>query len=182
MAVLDKHKFGLGNTRRARAPYPKTSMRLMAPFTLPAPFKRIRRDVEYGGYCATLVHRDCKVKFRILAESNKELEALLPKALEFWRSRARWFKAFRDFAVKELLSQLNDNLDDGEDDPPVVTANQLKAMLSVPFSVVIGCDWDDERIYFEMSGGKGAALHDHCLEVTGTLDRGIEDGDVVALL
>jgi hypothetical protein len=79
------------------------------------------------------------------------------------------------------LSDLNDCLDDGDDDPPVVTAAELKKALAVPFSVVIGCDWDDGRIYFEMSGGEGAALHDQCLEVTGTLDDRVEDGDVVAL-
>ncbi len=141
----------------------------------------MRPDRTNGGYRITLLHRDRKVEVRLLAESSKEFDALLPTAQRFWQSRARWFKAFREYAVNELLSQLNECLDEGEDDPPVVTSNQLKALLAVPFSVVIGCDWDEGRIYFEMSGGKGAALHGHCLEVTGTLDEGIEDGDVVAL-
>jgi hypothetical protein len=53
-------------------------------------------------------------------------------------------------------------------------------MLAVPFAVVIGRD-DDGRVYFEMSGGKGQALRGQCIEVTGTLDEGITDGDIVAL-
>jgi hypothetical protein len=145
-----------------------------------SPFDRMRRDEEYGGYCKKLVHGNGKVDFRILAESREELENLLPTALKFWRGRVRWFKAFRDYAASELLSQLNENLDDGEDDSPVVSASQLAKLLAAPFSVVVGQD-DDGRIYFEMSGGKGRVLRGNCLEVSGTLEEGITDGDVVDL-
>lgn len=144
------------------------------------PFNRLRRDEDGGGYCQTVLHRDRKVEVRILAESNEELRDLLPCALRFWRSRARWFKAFRDYAVDELLSPLNDALDWGQDHPPVVTAGELRRMLPAPFSVVIGRD-DDGQTYFEMSGGADPALHEHCLEVSGTQDEGITDGGVVAL-
>jgi hypothetical protein len=145
-----------------------------------SPFGRLRRDRDSGGHRQTLVHNDAKVTFRILAETDAELRELLPAAERFWRGRVRWFKAFRDYAVEELLPQLNEYLDDGEGDSRVVTASEFKKALTVPFSVVIGQD-DDGRIYFEMSGGKGKALRGHCLEVTGTLDEGITDGDVVSL-
>ena len=143
-------------------------------------FDRMRRDRSAGGSVASLAHRGCKVQVRVLAESPAELAALLPAAQAFWRARARWFKAFREYAVGELLAPLNDCLDDGAGEPPAVTAAGLRRMLAAPFAVVVGRD-DDGRTYFEMSGGKGRALRGHCVEVTGTLDDGITDGDVVAL-
>lgn len=157
----------------------KTSVQNVRPPAQP-PYNRLRRDQDYGGYCQTLRHRDRKVKVRILAESNEELCDLLPGALRFWRSRARWFKAFREYAVDELLSPLNDALDWGQDNPPVISAGELRRMLPTPFSVVIERD-DDGQFRFEMSGGTDRKLRDHCLEVSGTLDEGIDDGDVVAL-
>jgi hypothetical protein len=145
-----------------------------------SPFERIRRDRTNGGYSTRLMHRDRKIEFRILAESQAELRELLPAAEKFWRTRARWFKSFRDYAATELLSALHDNLDWGQDNPPVFTAGQIRKLLDAPFSVVIGSD-DDGDVYFEMSGGEGKALQEHCFEVSGTFADGITDGDVVAL-
>lgn len=145
------------------------------------PFERMRRDADSGEYRQLVVHEGRKVEVRILAESRDELEALLPAAQKFWKSRARWFKEFREYAANELLDELNGCLDCGEDDPPVITAAALKKMLKAPFSVVLHRDEDDGLIYFEMSGGEDEALQDNCIEVSGTMDEGITDGEIVTL-
>lgn len=144
-------------------------------------FEGIRQDRTYGGYSKSLEHDGRKVVFRIMAESREELVELLPDAEKFWRGRVRWFKAFRDYAASELLDQLHENLDYGQDRPPKFTAAQIRRMLPAPFSIVLE-RVDDEEVYLEMSGGEDPLLQEHCFEVSGTLEEGITDGDVVALL
>ena len=154
----------------------------MARPKLSAPFDRLRRDNAYGGYVTKLEHRGQAVRVRLLVETPEQLQALLPAAAAFWKARARWFKAFREYAASELLEELNDNLDCGQDDFRPVTASRLRALLAVPFSVTLERD-DDGQIRFEMSGdGDQLVLQEHCFEVTGTLEEGITDGEVVTLM
>jgi hypothetical protein len=149
--------------------------------TPPSLFVRIRRD-STDDYVKKLKHGRHVIDVRFVAETKDQLDRLIPTAERFWKGRVRWFKAFREYAATELLELLNGNLDCGEDDPPVVTAGQLRRMLPAPFSITFSEDDDDGgEVRFEMSGGTDKALLDHCIEVQGTLDDGITDGDVVAL-
>lgn len=145
-----------------------------------APFDQLRRDRVNGGYSTKVSHRGHTIVVRFDAESKAELEELLPAANRFWRSRARWFKAFREYAVEELLPTLNGFLDSGEDDPRQVTATQLRAVLTMPFTVAFRRDDDDGC--FELSGGDDDVLQEYCIEASGKLDTGFTDGDVVSLM
>lgn len=147
----------------------------------PAPFDRLRRDCVSGGYGTKVPDRGRTIWVRFQAESRAELQALLPTAVRFWRARARWFKAFREYAARELLDKLNGFLDYGQEDPPVITASQVRKFLKAPFTVEFRRDEDDGPVYFELSGGEDDALQEHCFEVIGRLDTGIEDGDVRSL-
>lgn len=150
----------------------------------PAPFERLRRDRTYGGYSTKLEHKGHVVVVRLHAENYDELQKLLPTAVAFWKSRVRWFKAFREYVATELRSELNSSLDEGQADFQDVTAAQLRRLLPAPFSVQFAADDDDpDRICFEMDGGEDkATLQENCFEVFGTLQDGITDGDVVTLL
>jgi hypothetical protein len=151
---------------------------------LPPPFDRLRRDKTYGGYSQRLEHKGQKIEVRFHAETRAELEALLPTGLAFWKSRVRWFKAFREYAATELLTLLNANLDYGQDDFQPVTAAQVRKVLPLPFSVQFLRESDDsDQILFEMDGGEDKeTLQENCFEVFGTLEDGITEGDVVTLL
>jgi hypothetical protein len=153
----------------------------MAKGSASRPFDRLRRDKTYGGYVQTLEHNGHRIQVRFHAESPKELQVLIPTALRFWKSRARWFKAFREYAVTELLAQLNGFLDCGEGDRAHVTAAQLRRLLPTPFSVQFRAD--SGKVYFEMDGGEDEdTLQENCFEVLGTLEDGITSGDVVSLI
>lgn len=153
-----------------------------APF--PKPFDRLRRDKNTGGYKAGLTHRGYSIWALFPVESRQELDVLLPVAVKFWKSRVQWFKAFRDYAATELLDELNDVLDDGEEDRRKVTAAMVRRVLPVPFSIYFDLDDDGpERVAFEMSGGEDESiLEDNCFEVRGTLEDGITSGSVVTLM
>jgi hypothetical protein len=152
--------------------------------SLPAPFDRLRRDKTYGGYAQKLEHKEHKIKIRFHAETRAELSALLPTALAFWKSRVRWFKAFREYAATELLSELNANLDYGQADFQPVTSAQVRKLLPVPFTVQFLHESDDsDQVVFEMDGGEDQkTLKENCFEIFGTLEEGITSGSVVTLL
>jgi hypothetical protein len=156
----------------------------MPRFSPPAPFDRLRRDKTYGGYVKKLQHKGHDIQLQFHAETPEELEALLPTALSFWKSRVRWFKAFREYAATELLAELNACLDWGQEDPPLVTAAQIRKLLTVPFCIQFSVDPNDRgRVCFEMEGGEDKqTLQENCFEVFGTLEEGITDGGVVTLL
>jgi hypothetical protein len=127
-------------------------------------------------------HQGHRINVRLHAESPEELQAMLPTALAFWKARVRWFKVFREYAASELLHQLNDVLDDGQKNPPKVTAAQLRKLLAVPFSVQFMLDENVGGVSFEINGGADRKiLKENCFEVFGTLDEGIIDGDVITL-
>ncbi len=170
--------------RGERCPCEFTGIFAMSKPSTPAPFDRLRRDRTYGGYSQKIEHKGHKIEVRFHAETREELATLLPFALAFWKSRVRWFKAFREYAATELLSLLNANLDYGQDDFKPVTAAQVRKLLPVPFSVQFLHESDDsEEIVFEMDGGEDQdTLQENCFEVFGTLQDGITSGDVVTLL
>ena len=119
----------------------------------PAPFERLRYDEDYGHFAKTLRHRGRTVEVRFIADDDDSLSRLFPTAIEFWKARVRWFKAFREYAAMELLSNLNDSLDCGQEDFTPVTADQVRKRLSTPFSVEFTADYDEtDDIYFEMAG------------------------------
>lgn len=150
----------------------------------PAPFDRLRRDNISGGYAQNLEHKGHDIVVRFHAETREELSSLLPVGLAFWKSRVRWFKAFREYAATELLSELNANLDYGQADFQPVTAAQVRKLLPAPFSVQFLRESDDcDQIVFEMDGGEDEeTLQENCFEVFGTLEEGITSGGVVTLL
>ena len=160
---------------------PKTRAQKDAP-PAPAPFDRLRRDRTSGDYSTEVSDRGHEISVRFVVESKEQLQALLPIAVKFWRSRTRWFKAYREYAVEELLTTLNDFLDCGEDDPPVVTAGQLRRSLKVPFSVdFFPPDDDGGDPYFIISGGDDA-LREHCVEATGNLEDGFTEGEITSVV
>lgn len=147
-----------------------------------APFDRLRRDKTYGGYTKKLEHKGHEIQLRFIAETGDELQTLLPTAVAFWKSRVRWFKAFREYAATELLALLNANLDYGQADFKPVTAAQVRRLLPAPFTLTFEADGSG-GIFFQMDGGGDkAVLQENCFEVIGTLGDGITDGDVVTLL
>lgn len=146
------------------------------------PFDRLRRDRVNGGFSAKVSHQGQTISVRFDAEARDSLEQMLPTAHRFWRARVRWFKAYREYAVEELLPRLNSFLDSGEDNPPRVSPNRLRAILRTPFTIEFRQEDDGDEVVFELSGGDDDALQEHCLEAVGTLDAGFTDGDVVSLL
>jgi hypothetical protein len=163
------------STRKGKKPAPKKSAG--------SPFDRVKRDgVDSYETKAKAGGHTISIRF-FFAESQEELDVLIRTAKKFWRSRTKWFKAYREFAATELLEMLNGVLDCGEDDPPVVTADQLRKILKLPFSVTFfGRDDDSSEVSFQISGGEDDALQENVIDVSGTLESGLTDGDVYSLL
>ncbi len=155
----------------------------MAKQKKPAPFDRLRYNREYEQYIVKVEHNGNPLSIRINADSPQALELLLPSAIRFWKARVRWFKAFREYAASELLSELNQILDCGQAGFKKVTAAQVRTLLPVPFSIEFSSSDDDsDDIRFEMAGGEDEVLLDDCVFcVFGTLADGITDGCVETL-
>ena len=146
----------------------------------PAPFNRLRYNEDFGQYVAKTEHNGNKISLRFNADDPDTLQTLIPLAVRFWKSRVRWFKAFREYAASDLLTDLNDTLDSGQDGFKSVTAAQVRKLLPTPFSVEFTPSDDDiDDIQFEMAGGEDEELLDDCVfQVFGTLGDGITDGSV----
>ena len=143
---------------------------------------RLKYEEDYRQYVTNIVHKNAKINLRINCESEDQIEQLLPFAEKIWRGRVRHFKAFREYAANELLDQLNGFLDCGEDDPPQVTASQLRKILKLPFSMTFFLDGNDQDVLaFEISGGDDDRLCKHCITVYFDEDGNVTDGEAVSL-
>lgn len=143
---------------------------------------RLKYDKDYQQYIANLVHKDTKIVLRLNCESENQLSQLLPFAEKIWRSRVRHFKSFREYAISELLEQLNGFLDCGEEDPPQVNASQLRQILRLPFSMTFFLDGNDQDILaFEITGGDDDRLREHCKSVFFDEGGNVADGEVESL-
>lgn len=131
--------------------------------------------------CSTkLQHKGASIEMRFVCESPKSIGALVEFAESVWKGRVRHFKAFREYAVANLLETLNGFLDCGEDDPPQVTAGQLRKILALPFSIRVYADADGV-LSFELTGGNDERLCEHALSVFFDADGEPTDGEVEAL-
>ena len=147
----------------------------------PPPFEQLKFDEDYDHYhyYISLDHRGHTVVCYFLTNDTDTLTHLTPLASEFWKKRTTYFKAFREYAAGELLDELNDTIDCGQDDFRPATSAQVLKALPAPFSVRFGFNGDQDSFYFEMAGGEDeTVLHDCVFSVYGTLDSGIESGEV----
>jgi len=154
----------------------------MTPTKRSATLGRLKYEPDYRQYVTDLVHKGAKINLRLNCESDDQIDRLLPFAEKVWRGRVRHFKAFREFAVSDLLELLNEFLDCGEEDPPQVTVKQLRQMLRTPFSMTFFLDGNDQDILaFEISGGDDYRLREHCITVYFDEDGNVTNGEAVAL-
>ena len=145
-------------------------------------FGKLKRHRASQEYSARMMHKGASINVRFVCEAYGAIDRLLPFAEKIWKGRLRYFKAFREYAVAELLEQLNGFLDCGEDDPPQVTAKQLREILATPFSMTFFESGNDyELLVCEISGGDDPRLHDHCLTVFLDDTGQITDGEAVSL-
>ncbi len=147
-----------------------------------AVFGKLKCHASDRSYSVKMGHKGKEIDTRFFCETDDAIERLLPLAEQVWRQRVRYFKAFREHAVVELLDLLNGFLDCGEEDPPQLSAARLRKILAVPYSIVFmlsGNDYEDEL--FLITGGDSPDLHEHCLTVTFNADGQIIDGDAVSL-
>lgn len=150
--------------------------------TYPAPFEELAFDEDYGQYQVAVDHRGNSVTCCFLTDDKKTLALLVSDAIEFWKKRAEYFKAFREYAAVDLLEELNDTLDCGEGDFKPVTSAQVRKLLPAPFSVRFGFNDGDSDFYFEMAGGDDEQVLQDCVfSVYGTLEEGIESGEVESM-
>ncbi|MCC9604248.1 DUF2262 domain-containing protein [Stieleria sp. JC731] len=147
-----------------------------------AVFGKLKCHIKDRSYSVKMDYKGKAIDIRFFCETDDAIERLLPLAEGVWRARVRYFKAFREHAATELLELLNGFLDCGEENPPQVTAAQLRKVLSVPYLIIFmltGNDYEDE--YFEITGGDSPCLHEHCLVVSFDGDGNISDCDVKSL-
>lgn len=129
-----------------------------------------------------MTHKDTSITIRFVCKTDDAMDRLLPFAEKIWKGRVRYFKAFREYAVAELLEQLNSFLDCGEDDSPQVTATELRKVLVTPFSITFFESGNDyEMLVCDVSGGDDPRLHEHCLTVYLDDVGQITDGETVSL-
>ncbi|TWU43554.1 hypothetical protein Poly51_63460 [Rubripirellula tenax] len=135
-----------------------------------------------GSYSVAMDHKGAEISLHFLCQTDDAIQRFVPIAERVWKGRVRYFKAFREYAVSNLLDQLNGFLDCGEEDPPQVTASQLRGMLKTPFSITFilsGNEYEDEMFF--ISGGDDPRLLDHCLAVYFDSQGNITDGEAVSL-
>jgi hypothetical protein len=149
----------------------------------PPPFEKLKFDEDYGHYQVSLDHRGHKVTCCFLVDDEETLTHLLPHVLEFWKKRAGYFKAFREYAAVNLLQELNDTIACGQGGFRPATSAQVRKILPAPFSVRFGFNDDLDDFYFEMAGGEDETiLHECVFSAYGTLENGIESGEVESML
>ncbi|TWU48487.1 hypothetical protein Poly51_43850 [Rubripirellula tenax] len=147
-----------------------------------AVFGKLKCHRNDRSYSVATSHKGVRVDIHFFCDTDDAIDRLLPLAEKVWRGRVRYFKAFREYAVTELLELLNGFLDCGEDNPPQVSATKLRKVLAVPYSITFmlsGNDYEDE--FFEITGGDSPCLHEHCLTVSFDGDGRIVDGDARSL-
>ena len=144
-------------------------------------FGKLQRSRARQEYSTTMLNRGASIAVRFTWKSDDAMVRLLPFAERIWKGRSRIFKVFREYAVAELLTQLNEFLDCGEEVPPHVTANQLRKILASPFSMAF-FESGNETLVCEICGGDDDSLHEHCLSVYLDEMGQISTGEVVSLV
>ncbi|GAA5509218.1 hypothetical protein [Novipirellula caenicola] len=145
-------------------------------------FGKLKHHRASQEYSAKMTHKDTSISIHFVCETDGAMDRLLPFGEKIWKGRVRYFKVFREYAVAELLEQLNGFLDCGEDDPPQVTAKELREILAAPFSITFFESGNDyETLVCDISGGDDPRLHEHCLTVYLDDAGRVTDGEAVSL-
>ncbi len=119
---------------------------------LPPPFENLKFDKVYEHYGVSLVYRGHEVTCYFHAHDEKTLSHLLPHACQFWKKRASFFKAFREYSAVELCQELNGTNNCGQDEFRPVTSAQIRRLLPAPCSVRFGFNDDLDDFCFETGG------------------------------
>lgn len=144
------------------------------------PFTRLRKN-WLGQYSKKLKHQGKDVCVNFIAETKEELEPLLPTAAQFWKRRSYWIKTFRDYALANLLDELNDRK------PKFpgfvcVTKSKFREYIAVPFSVNFYTDSSPEDVVFELCAGETKYMFEFILKARGTLADGLTEWEFVSLV
>ncbi len=116
-----------------------------------------------------------------MAETKEELDLLLPTSVQFWKRRSYWIRTFRDYALANLLDDLNDR----KPQFPgfvYVTKSKFREYIAVPFSVNFYMDSSPEDVVFEISAGKTKYMFEFILRARGRLADGLTEWEFVSLV
>ena len=143
------------------------------------PFRRLRRN-RLGHYSRNLKHQGKDVCVFFFAETKEELEPLLPAAAQFWKRRSYWIRTFRDYALANLLEDLNNRKPDFPGFA-YVTRSKFREYIKVPFSVSFYSESSCEDVVFEIRAGETKYMFEFILQARGTL-AGLIEWEFVSLV